>query len=168
MNQSRVEKQVKQLRKIIRHHDYLYYVLNKPEISDSEYDKLMTELKNLEEQYPDLVTADSPTQRVGATPLEEFGTVQHTRPMLSLDTALDEEDVIRFDDRIKRELGLKHIDYIAEPKLDGLSVEIIYENGHLNTASTRGDGVYGENVTENVKTIRAVPLVLRSVELEPP
>lgn len=168
MDKSKVKKRIKQLRDEIRHHDYLYYVLNAPKISDAKYDKLMEELKSLEEQYPDLVAANSPTQRVGAAPLEEFGTVKHTRPMLSLDTALEEEDIQRFDDRLKRELDVEHVDYTVEPKLDGLSVELIYENGHFTRGSTRGDGVNGEDVSENIKTIRAVPLVLRSSDLQLP
>lgn len=168
MDKGSAEKRIKQLRDEIRHHDYLYYVLDKPEISDAKYDKLMNELKNLEEQYPVLITADSPTQRVGAAPLHEFGTIVHTKPMLSLDTALEKEEIIRFDERIKKEIDLKNVEYTAEPKLDGLSVELLYENGHFIKGSTRGDGINGEDVTENIKTIRAVPLVLRSNELKPP
>jgi len=168
MDKNKAEKRILQLRSQIRYHDYQYYVLDKPEISDAKYDELMKELKNLEEQYPDLITPDSPTQRVGATPLQEFGTIVHTKPMLSLDTALEKEEIIRFDERIKKELNLKEVDYIAEPKLDGLSVELIYEDGDFIRGSTRGDGVNGEDVTENIKTIRAVPLILRSNELKPP
>jgi len=168
MDKNKAEKRITQLKNQIRHHDYLYYVLDKPEISDAKYDELMKELKNLEEKYPDLITSDSPTQRVGATPLQEFGTVVHTKPMLSLDTALEKEEILRFDERIKKELNLKDVDYVAEPKLDGLSVELIYENGDFIKGSTRGDGVNGENVTENIKTIKAVPLILRSKELKPP
>ena len=168
MNKSEAKKQIKKLRDEIRHHDYLYYVLNSPKISDAKYDKFMNELKRLEEQFPDLVTSDSPTQRVGAAPLEEFGTVRHTRPMLSLDTALEAEDVKRFDERIKRELGVEDVEYIVEPKLDGLSVELIYEDGRFKRGSTRGDGMIGEDVSENIKTIRAVPLVLRSGETSIP
>lgn len=164
MKKKEAADQITHLRKQIRYHDYLYYVLNKPVISDEKYDQFMQELKHLEEQFPDLVTSDSPTQRVGAMPLEEFGTVLHTKPMLSLDSALEEEDIRRFDDRLKRELGMDHVEYTVEPKLDGLSVELIYENGRLTRGSTRGDGINGEDVTENIKTIRAVPLVLRSKE----
>ncbi|MFW6121035.1 MAG: NAD-dependent DNA ligase LigA, partial [Petrotogales bacterium] len=142
--------------------------MNKPKISDAKYDKLMKELKTLEEQYPDLVTPDSPTQRVGAAPLEEFKTVRHTKRMLSLDTALEKEDIQRFDERVKREIAIDIVEYVAEPKLDGLSVELIYEKGHLTRGSTRGDGLNGEDVTENIKTIRAVPLVLRSSDLSIP
>jgi DNA ligase (NAD+) len=168
MDKKKAEKRIFQLRDQIRHHDYLYYVLDKPEISDSKYDELMKELKDLEEQYPTLISSDSPTQRVGATPLQEFGTIVHTKPMLSLDTALEKEEIIRFNERIKKELNVKEVEYISEPKLDGLSVELIYENGDFKKGSTRGDGINGEDVSENIKTIRAVPLILRSDELEPP
>jgi DNA ligase (NAD+) len=168
MEKNKAEKRILQLRTQIRHHDYQYYVLDKPEISDSKYDELMNELKNLEEKFPELITPDSPTQRVGAAPLQEFGTIVHTKPMLSLDTAIEKEELIRFDERIKKELNLRDVDYIAEPKLDGLSVELIYEDGDFVRGSTRGDGVNGEDVTENIKTIRAVPLILRSNEFKPP
>ncbi len=168
MDKSSAEKRIKQLRDEIRHHDYLYYVLDKPEISDAKYDKLLNELKNLEEQFPVLITVDSPTQRVGAAPLQEFGTIVHTKPMLSLDTALEKEEITKFYERIKKELDLKNVDYTAEPKLDGLSVELIYEDGVFIKGSTRGDGINGEDVTENIKTIGAVPLLLRDNELKPP
>ena len=162
------KKRIDELRRKIRHHDYLYYVLNKPEISDAEYDKLMQELRELEKMYPDLITPDSPTQRVGAPPAEEFKTVKHTKPMLSLDTVLNEEEMRRFDDRVRRELGVEKVEYVVEPKLDGLSVEVIYENGVLTRGSTRGDGINGEDVTENIKTIRSIPLRLREKELKAP
>ena len=162
------KKRIDELRREIRHHDYLYYVLNKPEISDAEYDKLMQELRELEKMYPDLITPDSPTQRVGAPPAEEFKTVKHTKPMLSLDTVLNEEEMRRFDDRVRRELGVEKVEYVVEPKLDGLSVEVIYENGVLTRGSTRGDGINGEDVTENIKTIRSIPLRLREKELKAP
>ncbi|HEX08486.1 MAG TPA: NAD-dependent DNA ligase LigA, partial [Thermoplasmatales archaeon] len=168
MSREDAKKRIEELRKEIRHHDYLYYVLNKPEISDAQYDKLMQELRELEGMYPDLITPDSPTQRVGAPPAEEFKTVKHTKPMLSLDTVLNEEEVRRFDDRVRRELGLEKVEYVVEPKLDGLSVEVIYENGVLTRGSTRGDGINGEDVTENIKTIRSIPLRLREKELKAP
>ncbi|RLF41012.1 MAG: DNA ligase (NAD(+)) LigA [Thermoplasmata archaeon] len=161
MQREEVKKRIEELRKEIRHHDYLYYVLNKPEISDAEYDRLMEELKRLEEAYPEFITPDSPTQRVGGYPAEEFKTVRHTKPMLSLDSAFTEEDIRRFDERVKRELGEENIEYVAEPKLDGLSVELVYENGVFTRGSTRGDGINGEDVTENLKTIKSVPLRLR-------
>jgi len=157
----KAKKRIEELRKLIRHHDYLYYVLNKPEISDAEYDKLMVELKDLEEAYPEFISPDSPTQRVGGFAAEEFKTVTHVKPMLSLDSAFTEEDVKRFDERVKRELGVENIEYVVEPKLDGLSVELVYENGVFVSGSTRGDGVTGEDVTENLKTVKSVPLRLR-------
>jgi DNA ligase (NAD+) len=168
MQEKEAIKKIEQLRKEIRHHDYLYYVLNSPEISDIKYDKLMRKLKELEEKFPNLVTPDSPTQRIGATPLDEFETVRHSKPMLSLDRAIKEEEILRFDQRVKRELEKEEVEYVAEPKLDGLSVELIYENGRFIRGSTRGDGVIGEDVTENIKTIRTVPLILRSSEKKVP
>ncbi|KAA0009189.1 MAG: NAD-dependent DNA ligase LigA [Thermoplasmata archaeon] len=167
VSREEAKRRIEELRKLIRHHDYLYYVLNKPEISDAEYDKLMLELRKLEEAYPDLVTPDSPTQRVGGFPAEEFKTVTHMKPMLSLDSAFTEEEIKKFDERIKRELGDESIEYVAEPKLDGLSVELVYENGVFVRGSTRGDGINGEDVTENLKTIRAVPLRLRESKTIP-
>lgn len=164
VTKEQAEKRIEELRKEIRRHNYLYYVLNKPEISDAEYDRLMNELKELESKFPELITPDSPTQRVGAEPAEQFETVRHVKPMLSLDTAMEEEEIKKFDERVKRELGVSEVEYVAEPKLDGLSVELIYDHGKLVRGSTRGDGINGENVTENIKTIRAVPLVLRSSE----
>jgi DNA ligase (NAD+) len=168
ISKEEAKKRIEELRKEIRHHDYLYYVLNQPEISDAEYDKLMQELRELEEMYPELITPDSPTQRVGAPPAEEFKTVRHTKPMLSLDTVLNEEEIRRFDERVKRELNVDSLEYVAEPKLDGLSVEVIYENGVLAQGSTRGDGINGEDVTENIKTIRSIPLRLREKETPAP
>jgi DNA ligase (NAD+) len=161
------KKEVEELRKKIRHHDYLYYVKNEPKVSDEQYDKLMKKLKELEEKYPDLVTPNSPTQRVGAQPAKEFKEVKHVKPMLSLNTG-DEEGVKNFDERLKKNLEVKDIDYTLEPKLDGLSVELIYENGKYQRGSTRGDGEYGEDVTENIKTIKAIPLTLRLTELDIP
>ena len=165
MSKEEAKKRIEELRKLIWHHNYLYYVLNQPEISDAEYDALMDELKMLEEKFPDLITPDSPTQRVGAPPAEEFKTVRHVKPMLSLDTAMKSEEVKKFDERIKKELMVDKVEYVAEPKLDGLSVELIYENGKYKQGSTRGDGINGEDVTENIKTIRAVPLVLRGKDI---
>ncbi|MEF8848354.1 MAG: NAD-dependent DNA ligase LigA [Candidatus Thermoplasmatota archaeon] len=159
LSKNEAEKRIEDLREEIRYHNYQYYVLNEPEISDAEYDKLMEELKSLEGKFPDLITADSPTQRVGAKPAEEFETVDHVKSMLSLDTA-DVDEVRDFDERIKRELDVDEVDYVVEPKLDGLSLEIIYENGVYSRGATRGDGNRGEDISENVKTIRAVPLRL--------
>lgn len=160
MDKKQAKEEIKELREEIRHHSYQYYVLNEPEISDAEYDKMVNRLEELEDKFPDLVTSDSPTQRVGAPPADEFETVEHVKPMLSLDTA-DREEVEKFDERMKRELNREEVDYVSEPKLDGLSVEIIYRNGSYFRGATRGDGVNGEDVSQNIKTIRTVPLRLR-------
>jgi len=159
---SSAAERVRQLREQIDYHNYRYYVLDDPEISDAEFDRLMRELKALEEQYPDLITPDSPTQRVGATPVSELEEVVHSVPMLSLDNAFTDEDVIAFDRRVRERLESDApVEYAAEPKLDGLAVSFRYEHGKLVLAATRGDGLRGENVTHNVRTIRAVPLELR-------
>ncbi len=143
-------------------HDYRYYVLDDPSVSDSEYDGLMQELKALEAEHPELITPDSPTQRVGGAPAADFGSVEHAVPMLSLDNAFSEQDARDFDRRIHERLKrAADIRYAAEPKLDGLAVSLVYRQGALQRAATRGDGVHGEDVTANVRTIRAVPLVLR-------
>jgi len=162
------KKEIERLRKEIRHHDYRYYVLNEPEISDAEYDKLMRRLQKLEEMFPDLTTPDSPTQRVGAPPKEEFGTVRHSIPMLSLSNAFEESEVYDFDRRVKKGLNGGKPEYVAEPKIDGLAVEIVYERGMMRVGSTRGDGEVGEDITENLKTIRSIPLRLREDELPAP
>jgi DNA ligase (NAD+) len=149
------------LRGEIEYHNYRYYVLDDPEISDAEYDALMQELEGLEERYPELRGPNSPTQRVGAPPVEEFGTVAHTIPMLSLANAMEQEAVIEFDQRIKRFLKADaEIAYVAEPKLDGVAVELIYEGGELIVGSTRGDGFTGEEITQNLRTIKTIPLHL--------
>lgn len=165
MNNDELKRRAEDLRVAIRHHDYLYHVLDAPEVSDEEYDRLFRELRALEEAHPGLCTTDSPTQRVGGSPLESFQTVEHVAPMLSLDSAQDEEKLLRFDERIRRGLGDETpVEYVLEPKLDGASVELVYEDAVLARASTRGDGVRGEGITENVRTIAAVPLRLRSVD----
>ncbi len=156
------EKRINQLRKDIRHHDYLYYVKDRPEISDAEYDRLFRELGDLEAAYPDLVTPDSPTQRVGAPPLEELAKVQHERPMLSLDSVADPEEVRAFDKRARRELGVETVHYTVEPKYDGLSVELVYDKGGFVRGATRGDGTTGEDVTINLRTLRSLPLQLQA------
>ncbi|NPA40611.1 MAG: NAD-dependent DNA ligase LigA [Thermodesulfobacteria bacterium] len=159
-----VVERVKKLREEIEYHNYRYYVLNSPVISDAEYDALMRELKELEEKYPELITPDSPTQRVGFKPAEAFKEVKHEEPMLSLDDAMNEEEVLEFDKRVKKFLNLpeeKEIEYTVEPKIDGLAVELVYENGVFTVGSTRGDGYTGEDVTNNLKTIPSIPLKLR-------
>ncbi len=159
---------VEYLREQIRHHDYLYYVRATPEISDEAYDELYSELRHLEGEYPDLATPDSPTQRVGATPLEAFRTVEHAAPMLSLDSDPSTEAVGRFDERLRRLLGTETVRYVVEPKLDGASVELTYVAGRLIRAATRGDGYRGEEITDNVRTIPSVPLRLREESVETP
>jgi DNA ligase (NAD+) len=155
------EARIAELRAQIAHNDYRYYVLDDPQLPDAEYDKLMTELRALEGEYPDLITPDSPTQRVSGEPVAAFGVVTHTVPMLSLDNAFSEEDVRAFDRRIHERLSVEgDLDYAAEPKLDGLAVTVIYRAGLLQQAATRGDGVKGEDVTANVRTIRTVPHAL--------
>ena len=147
-----------ELRRQLAQHDYRYYVLDDPEVPDAEYDRLMRELRALEAAHPELITPDSPTQRVAGTPSATFGEVVHQVPMLSLDNAFTEEDVAAFDRRIHERLGVSgELEYVAEPKLDGLAVTVIYRDGQLAQAATRGDGVTGEDVTANVRTIRAVP-----------
>ncbi len=154
---------VDDLRKALHRHNYRYYVLDDPEISDAEYDRMMQELKLLEEDHPQLASPDSPTARVGAPPLEKFETVAHTIPMLSLENGFNDEDILEFDRRVRRNLDTRdEILYTAEPKMDGVAVELIYENGKLVTASTRGDGLTGEVITTNVKTIQTVPLVMQT------
>ncbi|MCX7702844.1 MAG: NAD-dependent DNA ligase LigA [Planctomycetota bacterium] len=167
-----VKKRVEKLRKEIIYHNYLYYVLNAPEISDAEYDQLFRELVSLEERYPELKTPESPTQKVGARGDEippqlahlvqkPFEPVTHAIPMLSLDNVLSEEEFREWVERVQRDTGRSEIDFVCEPKLDGLSVELVYEDGFLKVASTRGDGVTGENVTENGRTLKAVPKILK-------
>lgn len=145
----------------INQHNYQYYVLDDPLISDAEYDRLMRELETLEQEHPELVTPDSPTQRVGAAPHKDFPEVTHTIPMLSLANAFDEDEMLAFDKRVRDKLGLDVIEYAAESKLDGLAITLMYENGKLINGATRGDGFSGEDVTSNVRTIRAIPLTLR-------
>ena len=156
------EARVAQLRAQIAHHDKLYYEQDNPEIPDATYDRLMVELRSLESQFPDLITPDSPTQRVSGAAVATFGTVTHQVPMLSLDNAFSDEDVAAFDRRIHERLGVSaELDFIAEPKLDGLAVTVIYRDGKYARAATRGDGVKGEDVTANVRTIGSVPKKLK-------
>jgi DNA ligase (NAD+) len=156
-------KRVDELRRQLEHHNRLYYVLDAPTISDAEYDVLFCELQRLEEQYPGLVSPESPTQRVGGVALDRFSSVTHRQPMLSLENANNAGEILDFDLRIKKNLGLPKegkISYFCEPKMDGLAVELVYIDGLLTVASTRGDGVTGEDVTENIRTIRSLPLRL--------
>lgn len=152
---------ITELTEQLAHHNYRYYVLDDPEISDAEFDALMRELQALEERHPELRRADSPTQRIGAAPSERFAEAQHLVPMLSLGNARTEDELRDFDQRIRRELERECIDYVAEPKLDGLAISLVYDDGRLVRAATRGDGRIGEDVTAQVRTIGAVPLRLR-------
>lgn len=164
-----IKKRVEKLREEIEYHNTLYYILDQPEISDTQYDRLMRELEKLEEEYPKLRSPNSPTQRVGATPLEAFEIVRHTFPMLSLANAFDESEAKDFDKRVKKFLGYSaEITYVAEPKLDGLAVELVYERGQFVVGSTRGDGVNGENITQNLRTIKTIPLQLIRKEIPAP
>lgn len=162
---SAVRLRAAELRRLIEHHNYLYYVLDAPEVPDAEYDRLLRELQDLEARFPDLVVSDSPTQRVGASPLETFAEVVHEVPMLSLANAFSEEEVRDFDRRVRERLGVERVEYTAETKIDGLAVSFRYEEGRLVRAATRGDGTRGEDVTANVRTLRAVPLRLRGSDL---
>lgn len=153
--------QINQLRTSLRHHEHLYHVLDAPEIPDAEYDRLMQQLRSLEAQHPELITHDSPTQRVGAAPLDAFEQVRHEVPMLSLDNVFDEDSYLAFDKRVHDRLkSPEPLTFCCELKLDGLAVSLLYENGELVRAATRGDGTTGENITANVRTIRAIPLRL--------
>jgi DNA ligase (NAD+) len=168
IDKQKIAEYIEELRRKIRYHDYLYYVLNQPEISDYEYDKLYRELKELEEKYPEFITPDSPTQRVSGEVVKEFKQVKHTSPMLSLDNTYSEKEIYDWAERISKYVPLKELEFIVEPKLDGLSCTIHYVDGKLHTAATRGDGIVGEEVTLNVKTIKSVPLVLESKGIKIP
>ncbi len=159
------EQEVEKLRDEIRRHEHLYYVLDAPEVSDAEFDRLMQELKRLEAAHPELVTPDSPTQRVGGKPLEGFVKVKHSRPMLSLDNAFGEEELRNWDRRVRELAGSAKIEYVCELKLDGMSLALTYEQGRLKKGVTRGDGSVGEDVTSNVRTMRSVPLSITTTAL---
>jgi DNA ligase (NAD+) len=155
---------IDELREQIRHHEERYYARNAPEISDEAFDRLLHELEKLEAENPDLVTPDSPTQRVAGKPSDTFPTVEHIAPMLSLDNAYNDDELRAFDERVRKGAGLGDtpVAYVAELKIDGLSIALTYEDGRLVRGATRGDGVRGEDVTANVRTIRAIPLALRT------
>ena len=161
---SSVKTKINKLREEIRQHNYSYYVLDEPTIPDVEYDKLLRELQKLELEHPKLITPDSPTQRVGAKPLDAFAPAKHEVPMLSLGNVFSDDDLsafeVRIKDRLKRDIN---INYMAEPKIDGLAVSLIYENGILVRGATRGDGITGEEITDNIRTIQSVPLRLRKI-----
>ena len=162
-----IKKQIDDIRDAVRRHDHLYYVLDKPEISDAQYDKLFRSLVALEDEHPDLVTPDSPTQRVGGEPLKNFKTVTHKVPLLSLGNAFNAEELDAFDKRVREGLNVSKVDYVCELKMDGLAVSLEYRNGHFFKGSTRGDGVTGEDITQNLKTIKTVPLSIdKKIDIE--
>ena len=160
LSKSDAARRIGALRRSINDHNYRYYVLDDPAIPDAEYDRLYRELQQLEDLYPELITEDSPTQRVGATPLKDFAEVKHELPMLSLNNAFNEEEMGAFDRRVRDRLGLDTVTYAAEVKLDGLAISLLYENGVLKQAATRGDGYTGEDVTLNARTVKSIPLKL--------
>lgn len=161
MTTDKIQSKIDRLRQQLRHHSNLYYVLDDPEISDSEYDRMYRDLQQFEQDNPELITHDSPTQRVGAEPLDSFSQIQHRMPMLSLDNVFSEDELQAFYKRIQDRLSLTDsIEFAVEPKLDGLAVSIVYENGELVQAATRGDGLTGEDVTQNIRTVQSVPLHL--------
>ena len=153
-----IKQNIEKLRAEIRRHSRLYYVLDSPEISDAEYDRLMQQLKRLEEEYPQFLTPDSPTQRVGAAPVEAFGIVEHPYPLLSLGNAFSEDELLGWHNRVKKLADNSEFDFVCEHKIDGLAVALTYENGMFSIGATRGDGFRGENITRNIRTIRSIPL----------
>src|SRR5579871_3205062 len=153
-----VEKRIEALREKIRHHEYQYFVLDHPEISDQDFDKLTKQLKDLEAEHPELITPDSPTQRVGGKPREGFVKVRHSSPMLSLDNTYSEEELRAWERRVHELTGRRDVDYVCELKLDGMSLALAYEDGRLTRGVTRGDGTTGEDVTLNIRTVRSIPL----------
>ena len=161
MMNNTVKHRLNQLKVLLHEHNYRYYILNDPSVSDAEYDKLFRELQQLEADYPELITPDSPTQRIGASPAKEFAKITHTVPMLSLENAFLPEEVLAFDQRMRERLHKEPISYHCEPKLDGIAVSLRYEKGLLIYAATRGDGFVGEDITYNIRTIKTIPLRLR-------
>lgn len=164
MDKNDAKKQIQKLRDEINYHNYQYYVENNPVISDYEYDMLVKKLEALEREYPDLITSDSPTQRIGGEPLKGFTTVEHKIPMLSLDNAYSYDELREFDERVKK--NITNVEYICEPKIDGASVALIYENGVFIRGATRGDGIQGDDITSNLRTIRSIPLRLHGSDLQ--
>lgn len=164
-----IESEILELRRELERHNYQYHVMDDPLISDADYDRLFRRLVELEKQYPEFASPDSPTQKVGAPPLDKFRTVRHTVPMLSLNNAIDREEMEEFDDRIRRFLkSVEPIEYAVEPKIDGVAVELVYDHGRFVLGSTRGDGINGEDITLNLKTIRSIPLALRQGDRKTP
>src|SRR6266513_3651950 len=161
MTRADAQQRISELREQIHHHDYLYYTEARPEVSDAEYDALMRELRELEAAFPDLVTPDSPTQRVAGQPIDAFRPVEHRAAMLSLDNATTPDDLREFEARLGRALPGAHFDYVCEPKIDGLGIALVYERGRFVRGATRGDGRIGEDVTQNLRTIKTIPATLR-------
>jgi len=166
MSHAAIDKKIESLREKIRHHEHRYYVLDDPEISDADFDKLMNQLKALEKEHPELITPDSPTQRVGGKPREGFVKVKHSSPMLSLDNAYSEEELRDWERRVHELSGRKDVEYMCELKLDGMSLALRYQDGHLERGITRGDGTEGEDVTANVRTVRSIPLSIPKEKLK--
>ncbi|MBT3229000.1 MAG: NAD-dependent DNA ligase LigA [Candidatus Marinimicrobia bacterium] len=162
MDQQQTLSRIQELTEALNEHNHRYYILDEPVISDAAYDVLLRELQELENQNPELMQVDSPTQRVGSLPLSGFEQLKHSTPMLSLSNAMEEEELVSFDVRVRKDLELDQLDYVIEPKLDGLGVELIYVGGVFSAGSTRGDGFTGENITQNLRTLKALPLRLRS------
>ena len=158
MEAAKARDRIEKLRAEINRHNYRYYVLDDPEVADAEYDGLMRELKALEEEYPRLLTPDSPTQRVGAAPVEAFGVVEHPLPLLSLGNAFSNEELTAWYNRISKLIDGQKLDFACEHKIDGLAVALTYINGKLTTGATRGNGVRGEDITQNSRTVRSIPL----------
>ncbi|HLE81022.1 MAG TPA: NAD-dependent DNA ligase LigA, partial [Dehalococcoidia bacterium] len=161
MAEAAIRDRVEWLRERINYHNYRYHVLDSPEISDAEYDSLMRELQSLEARFPELVTPESPTQRVGAPPLEAFEVVDHPVPLLSLGNAFGQQELLAWHRRVTNLLDGRSFDMACELKMDGLAIALVYEEGRLATGATRGDGYHGENITQNVRTIKSIPLVLQ-------
>jgi len=160
------KKALEQLRRTIRDYDYQYYVLDDPSVPDAEYDRLMRELLAIEASDPTLITADSPSQRVAGQALDAFDQIKHERPMLSLGNVFTEKELIAFDERLRKRLARDQaLAYVGEPKLDGLAISVLYDNGQLTRAATRGDGQTGEDITENARTIRSIPLCLQGDDI---
>src|SRR6516162_2980221 len=158
------EKRAAELRRLIEHHNYLYYQEAKPEISDREFDNLLDELRKVEAAHPDLITPDSPTQRVGGQPIDGFQTVVHREPMLSIDNTYSPDELREFDRRVRKLLPGETITYVVELKIDGVAISLTYQNGLFTTGVTRGDGERGDDVTHNLKTIRELPMRLRTTK----
>jgi len=166
-NSHDVEKKIEELREKIRYHNYRYYVLDDPIVSDAEYDQLMKELIELEKKYPQYISSSSPTQRVGIEPVPEFATVRHITPMFSLSNAFSDEELIAFDQRIKKLIPQQKIDYMVELKIDGLAIALVYENGIFVRGATRGDGITGEEITSNLRTVKTIPLKFFGKDIPP-